>query len=193
MNRIKISNFKGFTLIELLVVISIIGLLSSVVLASVNTARAKARDSAIKQGVRQMATLMALNYNDYSSYAALQTGWISYDGGANARTCDNQFTNVSNPYNVQMRTICNSILPLIIDPNSDGQKFHTGINTAASVVVPRPTTSDTHFSIMARLSTGKYFCIGSSGRVSDQVTYDPVVTGPGGTTGWASPGCWGNP
>jgi prepilin-type N-terminal cleavage/methylation domain-containing protein len=54
----KIKNKSaGFTLIELLVVISIIGLLSTVVLASVNVARANAADAAIKSEIQQYRNL----------------------------------------------------------------------------------------------------------------------------------------
>jgi prepilin-type N-terminal cleavage/methylation domain-containing protein len=54
---------KGFTLIELLVVIAIIGILSSVVLASLNTARSKGSDAAIKEDLNNIRAQTELFYD----------------------------------------------------------------------------------------------------------------------------------
>ncbi len=62
---------KGFTLIELLVVIAIIGILSSVVLASLNTARAKSRDAARVATIKQVQNALALYYLDRNDYPVM--------------------------------------------------------------------------------------------------------------------------
>ena len=62
------KNSKGFTLIELLVVIAIIGILSSVVLASLNTARAKGADAAIKANLANVRAQAEIFYDTNNSY-----------------------------------------------------------------------------------------------------------------------------
>lgn len=59
---------KGFTLIELLVVVSIIGLLSSVVMTSLNSARSKARDAKTKLDIHNITIALQLARADSPGY-----------------------------------------------------------------------------------------------------------------------------
>ncbi len=69
------KNFKGgFTLIELLVVIAIIGILASVVLASVRTAQNRANDKAIQTNMLTLRNQAGLYFDTNKMYGAT-TPW----------------------------------------------------------------------------------------------------------------------
>ena len=57
-------NKKGFTLVELLVVIAIIGILSSVAVVNLNSARDKAKIAAAQAALSQMATPIILCFDE---------------------------------------------------------------------------------------------------------------------------------
>ena len=69
------KNKKGFTLIELLVVISIIALLASIVLASLNSARVKARDARRIADLNQIRTALEFFFDTNGFYPQTDNGW----------------------------------------------------------------------------------------------------------------------
>ncbi len=151
----KTSNkSKGFTLIELLVVISIIGLLSSIVLASLSTARAKARDASIKQEVGSLTSMMELNRSDYGDYCNLQ--YINSSSFSSFipqfKTCDSAF---SGTYANKASAMCKII-------QGDSGKGLFNMSGYKMLLYTSKGCGNT-YSIAVSLNDGKWYCIGSSG------------------------------
>lgn len=81
------NNKKGFTLIELLVVIAIIGLLSTLAVVALNSARAKSRDARRLSDIKQVQTGLEMYLNDMADYPTAPAAVGCAAGGNIDGTC----------------------------------------------------------------------------------------------------------
>jgi prepilin-type N-terminal cleavage/methylation domain-containing protein len=94
---------RGFTLIELLVVIAIIGILSSIVLVSLNSARKKGADARIISDVEQIRTTLESDFNG-SSYPDLANNTFASGSVGSSTIGQLQVDSVANGGSIVVRT-----------------------------------------------------------------------------------------
>ena len=96
-------NKKGFTLIELLIVVAIIGLLSTLAVVALGSARVKARDSKRLADLKQLQTALELYYTDNNAYPTVE-GALGTGNFACLNSSGWQAAGCSSPYMGQVPT-----------------------------------------------------------------------------------------
>ena len=143
---------KGFTLIELLVVIAIIGILASVILASLNSARAKGTDAAMKSDLSNARAQAEIYYDQpaIQSYLNVCTTAVASNG----------------------------IKEMIADAAA---KFGGGATVVGTTVASGPLAIACHDSANAWAASvplksvpGSYFCIDSTGATKQDASVLPA-------------------
>jgi len=157
---------RGFTLIELLVVIAIIGILASIVLSSLNSARQKGRDARRISDIKQLRLALELYYNTNGQYpTALDSAHMVTPGYISVLPTDPtsgtayKYAGLGNTFctgyhlGAQLETR-NTIL------NSDND---AAAATACSGTTQSPAASAADFSGLALSGTAGTVCSGSAG------------------------------
>lgn len=151
----RINAKGGFTLIELLVVIAIIGILSSIVLVSLNSARQKGKDARVISDVQQIRTALESGFNgtgypDLNAIAAcnaITAGDATAGNQVNGQTYAACANTAASPQHATLNQL-----------NSDAN------NSGGNIFISTTGSAPNAYAIRGYLtSSAKYFCIDSTG------------------------------
>lgn len=165
---------RGFSLIELLFTVAIIGLLSAIVLGSLQTARLRASDASVRQQAVELRSLMELERVASGNYNAIKTGGAWKAAGTSCA----QGT-FSGTYAAQAAQICTALV----------RASGPACGTSCTYFGATANNNAQKFTIMAYLPAAsaaageaRWLCVGSSGNQS-------VSNG----SPWGQGGCYANP
>ena len=120
------SQSKGFTLIELLVVIAIIGLLSTLAVVALNSARQRSRDAKRVSDIRQIQTALELAFSESNNYP---TGSSTVLGTAATDVLCNTGTAVFRADTTGCTTIYMGLVPSNPTPNGANYVYTSASNS----------------------------------------------------------------
>ena len=141
------SSSRGFTLVELLVVIAIIGILSAIVLASLNAAQSKGNDAGIKANMDSVRNQAALFLTDNNNVYG-----VFNNGSGGPATCPAVGASGSSVFHNAV--IERAIASAVVD-SGGGISACYSANSAYAVAVSRPAA--------VAADTSTYWCVDNVG------------------------------
>jgi prepilin-type N-terminal cleavage/methylation domain-containing protein len=154
MTSVSSAARRGFTLIELLVVIAIIGILSSVVLASLNTARNKGADAAVKSNLEQARAQAELFYD------ANTNAYVTGSAGGATDVCSSSATIGG----------LKGIYPSVIAAANAVGISTVGLNTTGAGAICNSAAGAWAAQVPLKAVAGNFFCVDSTGVATSTAT-----------------------